>query len=254
MRILWNSKTGMQAQQDKMDLISNNMANMETDGYKRADASFKDLIYEKIAKNGVPVSTSGNALSAVNGTGSALGQSSRSFKQGNLKETGIGTDLAIDGNGFFQVKTPEGSIAYKRGGKFSLDKVGNLSDDNGDILQIQYINNSKINSSSIIIDTDGNLYSEDNGRKIDIGKINIYDFKDKSVLSSMGNDLFSAPAGDETISQDFSIKQGYLELSNVDISKEMTDLILAQRAFELSSKGLKTADDMMSIANNLTGK
>jgi flagellar basal-body rod protein FlgG len=252
MRILWNSKTGMQAQQDKMDLISNNMANMETDGYKRIDASFKDLVYEKIAKNGVPVSTSGNA--AVNGTGSALGDSCRSFKQGNLKETGIETDLAIDGEGFFQVKTPGGSIAYKRGGKFTLDKNGNLSDDNGDILQIQYNNNSKINSSSITIDTDGNLYSDDNGKKTEIGKINIYDFKDKSVLSSMGDDLFSAPLGDETLSKDYSIRQGYLELSNVDISKEMTDLILAQRAFELNSKGLKTADDMMSIANNLRGK
>lgn len=254
MRVLWNSRTGMQAQQDKMDLISNNMANMETEGYKKIDASFKDLVYEKIARNGVPVSSAAKALSAVNGTGSALGESFRSFSQGNLKETGIGTDLAIDGNGFFQVKTPDGSIAYKRGGKFSIDSNGNLSDDNGDILQIQYKNNAKINSSSIIIDESGEIYSENNGKKTDIGKINLYDFKDKSVMNSIGNDLFVSPPGAEALSLDFSIKQGYLELSNVDISKEMTDLILAQRAFELSSKGLKTADDMMSIANNLRAK
>ncbi|MFA6940381.1 MAG: flagellar hook-basal body complex protein [Clostridiaceae bacterium] len=250
MRVLWNSKTGMQAQQDKMDLISNNMANMETEGYKKIDASFKDLVYEKIAGKGVPVSS--NAFASVKGTGSTLGESYRCFNQGSLKQTGIDTDLAIDGNGFFQVKMADGSLAYKRGGKFSLDKNGNLSDDNGNILQIDYKNNKKINSSSIIIDESGQVYSDDNGTKVDIGKLNIYDFKDKANLKSIGNDLFKAAPGDEAVSQDFSLKQGYLELSNVDLSKEMTDLILAQRAFELNSKGLTTADEMMSIANNLT--
>jgi len=250
MRVLWNSKAGMQTQQDKMDLISNNMANMETEGYKKIDASFKDLVYEKIAGKGVPMSSGANA--SVKGTGSKLGESYRSFNQGSLKQTGIDTDLAIDGNGFFQVKMADGSLAYKRGGKFNLDKSGNLSDDKGNILQIEYNNDKKINSSSIIIDESGQVYSDDKVAKTDIGKLNIYDFKDKSNLKSIGNDLFKAPAGDEAISQDFSIKQGYLELSNVDLSKEMTDLILAQRAFELNSKGLTTADEMMAMANNLT--
>ncbi|MDV3426931.1 MAG: flagellar basal body rod protein FlgG [Bacillota bacterium] len=250
MRVLWNSKAGMQAQQDKMDLISNNMANMETEGYKRIDASFKDLVYEKIAGKGVPMGS--GALASVKGTGSKLSESYRSFNQGSLKQTGIDTDLAIDGNGFFQVKMADGSLAYKRGGKFNLDKNGNLSDDKGNILQIDYNNDKKINSSSIIIDESGQVYSEDKVAKTDIGKINIYDFKDKANLISIGNDLFKAPAGNEALSQDFSIRQGYLELSNVDLSKEMTDLILAQRAFELNSKGLSTADEMMSMANNLT--
>lgn len=254
MRILWNSKTGMQAQQDKMDLISNNMANMETEGYKRIDASFKDLVYEKIAGKGIPISSSANAKTAVEGSGSALSKSFRSFKQGNLTQTGISTDLAIDGDGFFKVKLADGSFAYKRGGKFNLDKNGNLSDDKGNILQIEYKNNNKINSSSIIIDESGQVYSDDNGVKNDIGKINIYDFKDKSDLISIGDDLFTADEGNEAISRDYAVRQGYLETSNVDISKEMTDLILAQRAFELNSKGLSTADEMMSMANNLTGK
>lgn len=254
MRVLWNSKTGMQAQQDKMDLISNNMANMETEGYKKIDASFKDLIYEKIGGKGVPLSSSAAALTSVKGTGSKLSESYRNFNQGSLKQTGIDTDLAIDGNGFFQVKMADGSLAYKRGGKFSLDKNGNLSDDYGNILQIKFKNDNKINSSSIIIDESGQIYSDDNRTKIDIGKLNIFDFKDKSNLKSIGNDLFKAAPGDEALSQDFSIKQGYLELSNVDLSKEMTDLIIAQRAFELNSKGLTTADEMMSMANNLTGK
>lgn len=253
MRVLWNSRVGMQAQQEKMDVVSNNISNMETNGYKKLESSFKDLLYEKIGVVGVPTSSSEEGKGALKGTGVKLGEISRNFEQGNLMGTNISTDFAIDGKGFFKVTTPKGEVAYKRGGKFSLDSLGNLSDDKGNIL---YIDNKDQNlkiDSSFKLDEQGNIFLPNNGEK-SIGKINVYDFTNKGNMVSFGDDLFTNNNDTETVSSDYSIKQGFLEISNVDISKEMTDLIMAQRAFELNSRGLKTADEMMNIANNLRGR
>lgn len=259
LRILYNSKTGMMAQQEKLDSISNNIANSETDGYKRTNVEFSDLVYETLNRQGYPVSKDSKA---VTGTGVKANGMTREDTQGRLNPTGLSTDLAIDGTGYFKVTLKDGTNAYTRASNFTIDSAGSLVDSSGNKLVIDYKNGYSNVDSNLKVDQDGNLYKQDNNNMINIGKINIYDvnrLNSNSIVSdpliSVGENLYKPQDGVAMkVGADASINQGYTEMSNVDIGKEMTDLILTQRAFELNSKGLKTADDMWGMVNNLRSR
>lgn len=269
LRILWNSKSAMMAEQDKLDNISNNIANVNTDGYKKTEVSFKDLVYEKLNRTGYP-----NSKEGISGTGVRAGDWSRDTSQGNLSQTGQSTDLAIDGQGYFKVQLPDKNAdgtfktAFTRNGSFNVDGEGNIVDKNGNKLDITFNSNSNEDNhftmDSFKVDNSGRVFNTVGGSSKEVGKINLFDVVSPDSLKSIGQNLYvvdtqnlngtEVPVEKPYMVQDSTIRQGYLELSNVDLTKEMTDMIVAQRAFEMNSRAMKTADEMWSMANNLRGK
>lgn len=250
--ILNNSKRGMSATQDRIDLISNNMVNVNTTGYKKLEAEFQDLFSRTLSKDSYPT----NSKNAISGTGVKLSNSFRNFKQGPLVDTGISSNLAIDGEGFFRVNRSDGTYAYTRNGQFSIDSNNKIVDDNGNILDIDFnnnynYNNLNINSDNISINKFGNLFVDD----IQVGKINLYTTIGDNEFLSIGDSLYTVSNENNIrVENNSNIMQGYTEMSNVDLSQEMTDLILMQRAFQMNSKGINTADDMWSMVNNLQSR
>lgn len=264
-RLMWSSKSSMKAQQKKLDSISNNMANVNTDGYKRSEVTFEDLVYDTLERKGYAVSKDRKGKAEVqNGTGVKATAWTRDNKQGSLTETGIKTNLAIDGKGFFEVKLPDGSSAYKRSGSFNVDLNGNISDKNGNRLSIvdekgneinTYDGDIKFTSDNFIVSKGGDVSILKNDKYEKVGNIKIKDFVGNNALRPIGESLFVPIEGAESVdTNDYDIHQGYLELSNVDVAKEMTDMILTQRAFQLSSSSLKTADEMWGMINNLSSR
>lgn len=266
LRTLWSSRAAMNAQQQKLDSISNNMANTNTVGYKREDVSFQDLVYENLNRRGIP--TGGNNTDTlINGTGVKATKWIRDNSQGDLKETGLKTDLALDGQGFFRVTLPDGSKAYERSGSFNIDSTGEIVDKNGNRLDIDLTEEGTnmldlgvvFTTDNFSVNEDGEIYLavDNNGLKSDVlyGKINIYNSVGQDSLRSIGENLYVAnPGAAVNATTDVSIMQGFVEGSNVDIGKEMTDMIVAQRAFELSSRTLKTADEMWGLVNSMKGR
>lgn len=253
LRILWNSKSAMMAQQEKLDSISNNIANINTNGYKKEEVSFQDLVSESFNRIGTP----GNKSNQIyTGTGVKSTEWIRDFTQGDLNETSLNTDLAIDGEGFFSVTMPDGTQAYTRDGSFTLDSKGELVNGNGAKLNIDYsVNNVKLTKDNFTIDKNGDIYLKNGQSSSMVGKINLYNVVGQDSLLSVGENLFVPKQGVQvSTTNNAEIWQGYTEKSNVDIGSEMSDMILAQRAFELGSKGITTADDMWSMVNNMRSK
>lgn len=254
LRVFWTSKSSMNAMQDKLDAISNNLANVNTIGYKSLDTSFQDLVYEKIGKLGVPVNNA-NSDTLLNGTGVKVSSVSRDDSQGDMILSGVQTDFFIDGKGYFKVKLPDNTDAYIRNGEFSIDVEGNLTDTQGNKLEVNLTdNNFKFAKDNFHVEENGDILSKKTGTVV--GKIKVYNPIGDNSFISTGNNLYIPKDNNVTIIEDNSAKvlQGYSEGSNVDVSKEMTDMIVTQRAFELSSKALKTGDDMYGIINNLRGR
>ena len=247
---LWNSKSGMQAMQDKMDSISNNIANVSTNGYKKVDMGFSDLLSETFGRNGYPTNVN-NGNTPYTGTGVKSDEWIMDNKQGDLNETDVDTDLAIDGKGYFAVTLSDGTTAYSRAGDFSLDAKGQLVDGNGNRLKIDYTGNAtSLEKDNFKVSEDGKIYTKDGNKNI--GKISLYNVVGDDSPVPIGDNLYSFKSGSQVYKvSNSSIKQGFTEMSNVDIGTEMTDLIVAQRAFQLNSKGLQTADEMMSMINNM---
>ncbi|NEZ45913.1 flagellar basal body rod protein FlgG [Clostridium niameyense] len=257
LRALWNSRAGLMAEQNKLDCISNNLANVTTDGYKREDVSFQDLVYETLKRQGYPTS---DREVIQTGTGVKPTNWIRDQKQGTLKNTGNNTDFAIDGEGYFCVITPQGTRAYERAGSFNIDSSGDVVDENGNRLDITFTNEGRqilnetngFNKNNFIVNEDGTVSVKDRNTIKRVGKINIYNAVGEDALLSIGRNLYEAKPGvNMYVVNDSSIRQGFLENSNVDIGDEMTEMILTQRAFELSSRGVKTADEMWSMINNM---
>lgn len=253
-RALWNSRSGMQAMQDKIDSISSNISNAETDGYKKVDVSFNDLVYEQLERNGYPTNKNG-VNQHLTGSGVKATGWFRNDTQGPLKTTGVDTDLAVDGPGYFKVTQANGTTAYTRDGGFNLDDTGKLLDSNGNRVDVTFTGTQNtLTKGKFIVAEDGSIIDNSTGTNKNVGKISLYQPIGQDSMVSIGNSLFIATEGSQ-INQvtNPSIRQGFLEASNVDITTEMTDMILAQRAFELSSKGLSTVDQMMGLINNLKG-
>lgn len=273
LRILWNSKSGMIAHQEKLDCISNNLVNVNTNGYKKVDSSFSDLVYETLNRKGYPITKNNNRINdPYNGTGVKSNEWIRDNKQGSLKESGLSTDFAIDGEGYFRVTLNDGknTKAYTRNGNFRINANGELVDMNGNRLDINYNagfnnNNVEFSQDNFIVLEDGTIMVRNqNDSYNNVGTLSLYTIVGQKSLVSIGNNLY-VPAKDENGNilqmtmippQDnrYSILQGYEECSNVDMASEMTDMIIAQRAFELNSRGLRTADEMWSMINNLKSR
>ncbi|MGE5628542.1 MAG: flagellar hook-basal body complex protein [Solirubrobacterales bacterium] len=255
---LWTSKSALAAQQEKLDCISNNIANASTLGYKREEVSFQDLVYDKLERAGIP--TAKDAKTAlINGSGVKVGIALRDTTQGSMLTTGVSTDFALDGKGYFRVIKQDGSFAYERNGSFSVDGTGKLVDKGGNILEIQYTEDgNKINAAgglsadNFSVDQTGVITVKQGASSVDYGKINVYNVTGNDSMLSVGNDLYVPVQGANIYSENgTNVLQGYLENSNVDMSKEMADMIIAQRSFQLGSKGISTADEMWGLINNM---
>ena len=256
MRILWNSKSAMNANQEKLDTISNNLANVNTTGYKKVETGFKDLLSESFDRLGYPVYDK----ESYTGTGVKTAEWTRNNLQGNLLQTNLPTDIAIDGRGYFRVTTEDGSYAYTRDGEFRVDATGTLVTTEGYKLSINYENgysagNPALKGENINIDKDGNLYLKNGDTYNKIGTIPLYNAVGDNAFISAGENLY-VPAEGVQINEetDGDLYQGYLEGSNVDMAQEFSDMIITQRAFQLASKGITTADEMWGMVNNMRSR
>lgn len=250
---LWTSKSGLNANQEKLDVISNNIANVNTTGYKKVNVGFKDLISSSLDEWGNPL----NDKTATVGSGVKTGNITKDNSQGGLQTTNQKTDLALDGDGYFKVVSSNGTEYYTRDGSFKLDSYGRLVTANGNILEVQYANgysenNTGLTADNFTINKKGEIFAENNGNFEKVGEIAVYTAVGNDVFTSVGDNLFKELNGVQVYrTLDVDMYQGYLEASNVDLSQEMTDMIVTQRAFQLSSKGITAADEMWEMINNL---
>lgn len=254
--LMWTSRSAMNAQQQKLDAISNNIANVDTDGYKTEQVQFSDLLYENLTRTGYPTNTNNNnGINAdpQNGTGVKATDWIRDNSQGNITQTNQNTDLALDGSGYFRVIRPNGTAAYERSSDFNLDVNGRLVDKSGNILEVNYTNGPvTLTQNNFVVAQDGTLSIKQPNGNVAVGKINVYDTIGNNSMASVGDNLYVPKTGAQIFATNTTnIMQGYVENSNVDIAKEMTDMISAQRAFELNTKSMTTADQMWEMVNNL---
>lgn len=254
-RVLWNGRSSMMAQQEKLDAISNNIANSSTTGYKREEVSFQDLMYETLDRRGYPVNK-GENKNLITGAGVKAGQWIRDNSKGIIVNTESTTDLAINGPGYFRVRGSRGDM-LTRGGSFNINANGKLVDKNGNLLVIEpYGNNINIplTKDNFSIKEDGVITVKQGNDYTDIGKINVYNTVGENDLLSIGENLYVPKDGVEPKLVNSSIMQGFLEGSNVDMAKEMSDMIITQRAFGFASRAVTTADEMWGMVNNMRGK
>lgn len=256
-RSLWTAATGMSTQQMNMDVIANNLANVNTVGFKRSRANFADLMYETIQAPGSTTSGSTNISSGIQvGMGSRIVDVQKMFTQGEFLQTGNDLDLVIEGRGFFKILRNDDEV-YTRAGDFKLDKDGYVCDAEGYRLQPEMrIPQDAVNVS---IDPQGNIsVTGQDGTEIATGNIKLYNFINPAGLLSLGRSYYlptdasgDAIEGDPGSDGIGTISQGYLENANVNIVEEMVNMIMAQRAYEATSKVIRTSDEMMRIANNI---
>ncbi|GAA7705588.1 flagellar basal-body rod protein FlgG [Helicobacter pylori] len=259
LRSLYSATSGMLAQQTHIDTTSNNIANVNTTGFKKSRADFNDLFYQAMQYAGT--NTSNTTLSPDGmevGLGVRPSAITKMFSQGSPKETENNLDVAITGKGFFQVQLPDGTTAYTRSGNFKLDEQGNLVTSEGYLLIPQIT--LPEDTTQVNIGVDGTV-SVTQGLQTTsnvIGQITLANFVNPAGLHSMGDNLFSITnaSGDAILGNPDSqglgkLRQGFLELSNVRLVEEMTDLITAQRAYEANSKSIQTADAMLQTVNSL---
>jgi flagellar basal-body rod protein FlgG len=258
-RSLWTSATGMQAQALNLDVISNNLANVNTSGFKKSRAEFQDLLYETLIPAGAPSAQDAEAPSGIQiGHGTRPVAVLKIFTQGDMENTKNELDLAIEGDGFFQVRRPNGETAYTRCGAFKVDSDGRVVTADGLALEPEITIPS--DAVSITVGMDGTVSVLEAGESTpsEVGTLELARFINPAGLLSMGKNLFttSNASGDEitgNAGEDGfgTIAQGFLEMSNVSVVDEMVSMITAQRAYEVNSKSIQTADEMLQIANNL---
>lgn len=256
---LYTSATGMNAQQTNIDMISNNLANVNTTGFKKSRANFQDLMYQQVRQPGTP-----NAQGAEIPVGTEIGHgvkisaTQKLFTPGSLQNTDNPLDIVIEGEGFFEVLKPDGTVAYSRDGSFRQDSDGRLVTADGYPLQPEiYIPED---ATSVSITSDGTVSAQIAGQpeSNQLGQISLVNFTNPAGLNSSGRNLYS-----ETVSSGQpmtgtpgdsgfgTISQGFLEMSNVKVVEEMVNMITAQRAYESNSRSIQAADEMLNTANQL---
>lgn len=257
LRGLWSAASGMAAQKMTIDVIANNLANVSTVGFKKSRTDFQDLMYQTISQAGSQTADGGQIPTGIQiGMGVMPVGVQKMFMQGDFQETKNELHMAIEGRGFFKVISNE-EDAYTRSGNFKLDSDGNIVTPNGEKLQPEM--SISANTVSIEIGADGTVTIFDStGTGSQLGTLELYSFANAAGLKSMGHNLYKATDGSgEAVSGTpgsdgmGTIVQGYLEISNVDVVEEMVSMIMAQRAYEINSKAIKTADEMLSIVNNI---
>ena len=239
MRSLWISKTGMEAQQTQLDTISNNLANVSTNGYKRAHAVFEDLMYQNLRQAGANSSEQTTLPTGLQvGLGTRAVATGRNFSQGNLLQSSNNLDIAVLGNGFFGVQMPDGTTAYTRDGSFQVSSTGQL----------------------VTIGSDGTVSVVVSGQATaqSIGQIQVTGFVNPAGLEPKGQNLFAETAASGTPNSGTpgqnglgTLRQGFVETSNVNVVEELVAMIQTQRAYELNSKAIQTSDQMLQKLGNL---
>lgn len=259
LRALHTAALGMSAQQTGVDNIANNLANANTTGYKRSAVVFQDLLYQTVQAPGEG-EAAGSAPPAdlQLGHGAAAVATVRNFAQGGFRETGNSLDMAINGDGFFQVRQPDGSVAYTRDGTFTVSPEGTIVTQTG--LSVEPELSVPPDAVEIHVSQDGLVRARMQGepQPIELGQLELTRFPNSTGLKPLGGNLFAqtetsgqpliASPGQDGVGV---IRQGFLESANVDVVKEMVSLIEAQRAYEINSKMVTTSEDMLQIANNL---
>ena len=257
MRSLWIAKTGMEAQQTQLDNISHNLANVATNGYKRSHAVFEDLIYQNLRQSGANTTEQTVLPTGLQvGLGVRPVATARIYTQGNLQQTSNNLDLAIKGDGFFQIQMPDGTTAYTRDGSFKLSATGQVVTSNGALLQPPIA--IPANVASISVGQDGTVSVENAGGGAQvIGQIQLARFVNPAGLQAAGQNLLKeTPAsGPAQIGQPGQLgtgqlMQGALEASNVNVVEEMVNMIETQRAYEINSKAISAVDGMLRFLNN----
>jgi flagellar basal-body rod protein FlgG len=257
---LWVAKTGLDAQQTQMTVISNNLANVNTTGFKRGRASFQDLMYQNYGQAGAQTSTQTQSPSGLMlGTGVRIGATEKLFQQGNMQQTGNSLDVAINGRGFFQIQMPDGSLAYTRDGSFQVNSQGQMVNASGYALQPGIT--LPQGTQSVTISADGIVSATVSGQSApqQVGTLTIADFINPAGLEPRGNNLYAETAasgapqtGTPGLNGLGQLAQGSLEASNVNVVEEMVNMIETQRAYEMNSKAIATTDQMLQfVAQNL---
>jgi flagellar basal-body rod protein FlgG len=254
---LWIAKTGLDAQQTNMSVISNNLSNVNTTGYKRDRAVFNDLIYQNIRQVGAQSSENTELPSGLMvGTGVRVVATQKEHSQGNIVQTGNSLDVAIQGKGYFQILHPDGNIVYTRDGTFSLSADGNIVTPNG--YELQPAMTVPTNATSLTIGSDGVVSAlvSGNSTPTQIGQIELAYFVNPQGLEPVGDNLYretnasggvntAIPGTDST----GTLIQSALESSNVNVVEELVNMIETQRAYEMNSKAISTTDEMLSYVN-----
>ncbi|MCM8855570.1 MAG: flagellar basal-body rod protein FlgG [Candidatus Thiodiazotropha sp.] len=254
---LWIAKTGLDAQQTNMSVISNNLANVNTTGFKRDRAVFNDLIYQNLRQVGAQSSENTELPSGLMlGTGVRVVATQKEHSQGNIVQTGNSLDVAVQGKGYFQVLHPDGNIVYSRDGTFSLTADGNIVTPNG--YELQPAMTVPTNATSLTVGSDGvvSVLQSGNNTPTQIGQIELAYFVNPQGLAPVGDNLYresnasggvntAIPGTDST----GTLIQGALESSNVNVVEELVNMIETQRAYEMNSKAISTTDEMLSYVN-----
>ncbi|MCH5323098.1 MAG: flagellar basal-body rod protein FlgG [Helicobacter sp.] len=259
MRALWTATTGMLGQQLQIDVTSNNISNVNTFGYRKERAEFADLFHQVLQYAGT--STSETTLSPTGmevGLGVRPSSIQKLFSQGNVKETEQVLDIAINGNGFFQIELPDGTIAYTRNGAFKRDDEGNVVNDQGYLLVPNITLPDDLRELTIGLDGTVTAVVGNGTEVTELGQIETVNFINPAGLHALGDNLFlnTNASGDPIVGTPGlngfgDLRQGFVETSNVKLVEEMTDLIVGQRAYEANSKSIQTADSMLQIVNQL---
>lgn len=259
MRALWSAASGMKTQQDNMDVVAHNLANVNTYGAKKVRAEFHDLLYQTLRPaggNSGPDSQYPTGLQI--GLGDRLAATQRIFTQGNLQATGNPTDIAIEGEGFFRVEMPDGTIAYTRDGSFKLDSNRRLVTTDGYPEADNITIDQNASNDSITISGTGLVSDVVDGQTNEVGQITITRFVNPAGLTAIGKNLFieteaSGEPLDGNPGEDGAgtLVQSVIEMSNVQVVEEMVNMIVAQRAYESDAKAITTSDSMLEIANGL---
>jgi flagellar basal-body rod protein FlgG len=258
-RALWTAASGMQGQQKSIDVVANNLANVNTTGFKRSRADFQDLIYQNLKSTGSPATNTTQVPTGIQiGLGSRLAAVTKIFTAGDMTQTGNELDIAIEGNGFFPITLPDGTVGYSRAGAFKRDSTGQVvTSDGNPISPAITIPN---NATKINIGSDGTVSVQVAGQTATttVGTLQLASFSNPSGLSSQGKNIYlptdsSGAATTSTPGQNGTgtIAQGLLEMSNVNVAEEMVNMIVGQRAYEINSKAVTAADEMLQTANNL---
>lgn len=257
---LWVAKTGLEAQQARMTEISNNLANVNTTGFKSGRVNFEDLLYQTVSQPGGPTSTqTQQPTGLMMGTGVRIVSTEKDFSEGSVTQTNNPLDVAINGRGFIQVQRPDGTLAYTRDGSLKIDSQGQLVTNDG--YSVQPGINLPTNTQSVTISADGIVSAQLPGQATpqQVGTLTLADFVNAPGLQPIGQNLYVETAasgppqtGTPGVSGLGTLQQGSLEASNVDVASELVNMIETQRAYEMNSKAIQTSDQMLQyVTQNL---
>lgn len=261
MRALWTAASGMTGEQFHIDTIANNLANVNTTGFKKTRAEFEDLLYQTQRLAGTPSSDISQYPTGIQvGLGVRPAATQKFYTQGNLQQTGNPLDVAIEDEGFFGVTLPDGTTAYSRDGTFKIDSNREIVTSQGYRLVPPIVLPDNFQANSISVAPDGKVTVKVAGSDdpIDVGQIMLYRFINPAGLTNLGENYVKvSPASGPAVAGEPSkdgygkVLQGFLEMSNVNAVQEMVDMIVAQRAYEFNSKAIQAADSMLGTANSL---